>query len=116
MRSSNTSPDPWMRRGWASPWALTVLATLFANVAHAIDPNRAMSQYIHDRWRTEQGFPRGPVYAIAQTTDGYLWIGTEAGLVRFDGLNFRIVQDDSESFTLSGSSSMRLKNWWKVPL
>src|SRR6266851_6681374 len=60
-----------------------------------------MSQYIHDRWGTERGLPRGPVYAIAQTTDGYLWIGTEAGLVRFDGQNFRLVQDDSASFTLT---------------
>jgi ligand-binding sensor domain-containing protein len=61
-----------------------------------------MSQYIHDRWGTERGFPRGPVYAITQTADGYLWIGTEAGLVRFDGQNFRLVQDDSASFTLRG--------------
>jgi len=52
-----------------------------------------MSQYIHERWGTEQGFPRGPVYAIAQSSDGYLWIGTQAGLVRFDGLNFRVVRD-----------------------
>jgi len=33
----------------------------------------------------EQGFPGGPVYAIAQTPDGYLWIGAERGLIRFDG-------------------------------
>jgi ligand-binding sensor domain-containing protein/two-component sensor histidine kinase len=58
-----------------------------------MDPNRAMSQYIHDQWGAEQGFPRGPVYAIAQSSDGYLWIGTQAGLVRFDGLNFRLIHD-----------------------
>jgi hypothetical protein len=52
-------------------------------------------------WGTEQGFPRGPVYAIAQTPDGYLWIGTEAGLVRFDGWNFRLVKDDSGAFTIT---------------
>jgi signal transduction histidine kinase/ligand-binding sensor domain-containing protein len=51
-----------------------------------------MSQYLRDRWETEQGFPGGAVSAIAQTPDGYLWIGTENGLVRFDGLQFRIVQ------------------------
>src|SRR5438874_2688023 len=60
-----------------------------------------MSQYIHDRWGTEQGFPRGPVYAITQTTDGYLWIGTETGLVRFDGLNFRLIADDSATYTIA---------------
>ena len=49
-----------------------------------------MSQYIRDAWGAEQGFPGGTVYAIAETDDGYLWIGAEAGLVRFDGLNFRL--------------------------
>lgn len=51
-----------------------------------------MSQYIRDQWGAEKGFPGGPVYAITQTADGYLWIGTEKGLVRFDGLNFRLIQ------------------------
>ncbi|HUD98945.1 MAG TPA: two-component regulator propeller domain-containing protein [Bryobacteraceae bacterium] len=71
------------------------------NTAYAIDPNRAMSQYVHDRWGSDKGFPRGPVYAIAQTTDGYLWIGTEAGLVQFDGWSFRTVKDDSGAFTIT---------------
>ncbi len=63
------------------------------HAAYGIDPNRAISQYIHDRWSAEQGFPRGPVYAISQSSDGYLWIGTEAGMVRFDGLNFLLLRD-----------------------
>lgn len=70
------------------------------HTASAIDPDRAMSQYVHDSWGGEQGFPKGPVYAIAQTRDGYLWIGTEAGLVRFDGWSFRLVKDDSGAFTI----------------
>jgi signal transduction histidine kinase/ligand-binding sensor domain-containing protein len=64
----------------------------FAYPAHAVDPNRAISQYIRERWGNERGFPSGSVSAIAQTTDGYLWIGTEKGLIRFDGLNFRLFQ------------------------
>src|SRR3984957_1273952 len=76
------------------------LALSFAGPSYAVDPNRAMSQYIHDRWGAEQGFPRGPVYAIAQTSDGYLWIGTQAGLVRFDGWNFRIISDNSRNFKI----------------
>lgn len=94
MRSSNTSHS--RRTGWLRlfRWLLAGLSAVsFVNTAHAIDPNRAMSQYIRDRWGTERGFPGGPVYSITQTTDGYLWIGTDAGLVRFDGLNFRLVQD-----------------------
>jgi len=72
---------------------LLCLAAIFAHTAYATDPDRAMSQYIRERWAIEQGFPRGPVYAIAQSNDGYLWIGTQAGLVRFDGLSFRLVRD-----------------------
>ncbi|MEP7342814.1 MAG: two-component regulator propeller domain-containing protein [Acidobacteriota bacterium] len=47
-----------------------------------------MTQYLHDTWRVENGLPQNSVYAIAQTPDGYLWMGTSAGLVRFDGLRF----------------------------
>jgi len=58
-----------------------------------------MSQYVRTRWGPEQGFPRGSVYAIAQTADGYLWIGSEAGLIRFDGLHFNAIRDDSAAIT-----------------
>ena len=39
----------------------------------------------------KQGFPGGGVHAITQGADGYLWLGTERGLVRFDGTEFRLV-------------------------
>jgi signal transduction histidine kinase len=55
---------------------------------------RTLSQYLRDRWEGDRGFPGGRVYSISQTTDGYLWIGTEKGLVRFDGLTFQLVQPD----------------------
>lgn len=67
------------------------------NSANALDPNKAMSEYAHDQWGAEQGFPGGPVYAITQTADGYLWIGSEKGLVRYDGLSFRLVQHASST-------------------
>jgi ligand-binding sensor domain-containing protein/signal transduction histidine kinase len=79
---------------------LAIAICLCVNAAYAIDPTRAISQYVRDRWGVEQGFPRGPVYAITQTTDGYLWIGTEAGLVRFDGRTFRLIKDKSGAFTI----------------
>ncbi len=47
-----------------------------------------MSQYVQRSWSINNGFPGGPVSSITQSTDGYLWIGTEKGLVRFDGLSF----------------------------
>jgi len=67
----------------------------FAHSAYPIDPNRMLSQYIRDHWGVEQGFTGGSVTSFAQTTDGYLWIGTEKGLVRFDGLTFRLFEQAS---------------------
>jgi Predicted periplasmic ligand-binding sensor domain len=49
---------------------------------HSLDIN----QYAHTAWRVRDGFAKGFIYAIAQTPDGYLWLGTEFGLLRFDGV------------------------------
>ena len=65
--------------------------------AIALHPNRLISEYIRERWDAQQGFPGGPVYAITQTPDGYLWLGTEKGLVRFDGLTFRLFDQTNSS-------------------
>jgi PAS domain S-box-containing protein len=59
--------------------------------ASALDPNRLPSQYVREQWTAETRFPGGAVNGIAQTADGYLWIGTDKGLLRFDGFNFRPV-------------------------
>jgi ligand-binding sensor domain-containing protein/signal transduction histidine kinase len=61
----------------------------YVSLAQALDPNRILSQYMRERWGSEKGFSGGSVTAIAQTSDGYLWIGTEKGLIRFDGFSFR---------------------------
>jgi signal transduction histidine kinase/ligand-binding sensor domain-containing protein len=53
----------------------------------SLDPGRYISQYGHTVWRTQDGFFSAP-NAITQTTDGYIWIGTLNGLVRFDGVRF----------------------------
>jgi ligand-binding sensor domain-containing protein/signal transduction histidine kinase len=58
--------------------------------ALALDPQKAISQYIFNSWTSEDGLPQNTVMAIAQTSDGYLWLGTEEGLARFDGVNFTI--------------------------
>jgi signal transduction histidine kinase/ligand-binding sensor domain-containing protein len=69
--------------------AVVALAAAFpCGRAFGLEPSRAMSQYVRDHWGSDRGFPGGAVHAIAQAADGYLWIGTERGLVRFDGLEF----------------------------
>ena len=54
--------------------------------AFALEPSLDISQYAHTSWKVRDGFFKGAVHAIAQTPDGYLWLGTEFGLVRFDGV------------------------------
>src|SRR5215831_12818947 len=74
------------------PWFLTVLVfACLVSPSYGLDPNRQLSQYIWQRWGTESEFPGGPIHTIWQTPDGYLWIGTDGGIVRFDGFNFRTV-------------------------
>ena len=58
----------------------------------ALDSARAVSQYVHQAWGPDQGFLGGTIYAIAKSGDGYLWMGTDRGLVRFDGTAFDLIQ------------------------
>jgi signal transduction histidine kinase/ligand-binding sensor domain-containing protein len=71
---------------------IALIAAWPIGAARAADPHRALSQYIRDRWEKGSGFVAGPVYGITQTRDGYLWIAAERGVVRFDGLRFRLFQ------------------------
>lgn len=65
--------------------------------ASALDPEWTVAQYLRERWTAERGYSGGPVHAIAQTGDGYLWIAAERGLVRFDGVSFRLLAADREA-------------------
>jgi signal transduction histidine kinase/ligand-binding sensor domain-containing protein len=68
---------------------LCLLLFFFAvNRVWAVDPSRHISQYGHTAWRIQDGVLSGAALAVTQTTDGYLWIGTRAGLMRFDGVRF----------------------------
>ena len=67
----------------------TVLAcVLFAwcPCAFALNPALDVSQYAHTAWKFREGFSTGRIHAITQTPDGYLWLGTDFGLLRFDGV------------------------------
>src|SRR5437773_3913337 len=54
--------------------------------AYGLDPALDVSQYAHTAWKIREGSFKGIIQAIAQTPDGYLWLGTEFGLLRFDGV------------------------------
>jgi signal transduction histidine kinase/ligand-binding sensor domain-containing protein len=89
LRSSSFFRSPVRTRAAILVAALTIWP---ADVARAMDPDHAFSQYIRDRWQRSSGFVAGPVYGITQTRDGYLWIAAERGIVRFDGLRFRLFE------------------------
>lgn len=55
-----------------------------------LDPQKAITDYTQTTWTTKQGMPALSVYVLCQTRDGYLWIGTAEGLVRFDGIRFTV--------------------------
>ncbi len=70
-----------------------IILILFCSVlacpsVRAVDPDRRISQYAHTAWRVRDGVFPGAPSAITQTTDGYVWIGTLNGLLRFDGVRF----------------------------
>ena len=65
-----------------------LLFFFFATPALAINPNRHISQYAHTAWRAQDGAFSGTPRVFAQPADGYIWIGTTDGLVRFDGVRF----------------------------
>ena len=56
--------------------------------AEALNPSLDISQYGHTTWTIRDGFTTGTAFAMAQTPDGYLWLGTEFGLFRSDGVRF----------------------------
>ena len=90
---------PWRLAGALASPCLSVLLYLALGV-----PARAASgQPIHvDGWRTREGLTANEVIAITQTRDGYLWLGTMNGLIRFDGVQFKVFDEHNTPDLPSG--------------
>ncbi len=69
---------------------LFLVLLLGSSSSWALDPDKSVTQYVLESWLTKNGLPQNSVSAICQTPDGYLWIGTQEGLVRFDGVRFTV--------------------------
>ena len=84
---------PSKRRNAIVP-GLVLASILLASpsTVHALDPSLQIGQYGHTSWTRGDGYSLGAVFAMAQTSDGYLWLGSEFGLFRFDGLKFTLWQ------------------------
>ena len=65
-----------------------LLIACFVRSGFALNPGRSIGQYAHSAWRLQDGFIGAPPNAITQTVDGYIWIATTSGIVRFDGVQF----------------------------
>ena len=61
---------------------------MLASPLFSVNPNLSIGQYLHTSWTQEEGSALPPILAMAQTPDGYLWLGTGKGLIRFDGMRF----------------------------
>lgn len=87
MNSLRPKPTPWLGRILA---LLLVLQLLAAGLAPAAATR--LQRFATRSWQTEEGLPHSYVLAALQTRDGYLWLGTRAGLFRFDGMRFTEVE------------------------
>jgi signal transduction histidine kinase/ligand-binding sensor domain-containing protein len=113
LRTRQTGPFRWHleyclarpgERGWQrtrSPILRMLCLLLFSALsslqAFPLDPNQSLQQLYHSSWTAKDGLP-GIVTALAQTKDGYLWVGTTDGLFRFNGLSFDLYQPEAGDF------------------
>jgi len=84
----------WLRRGMISFFAkvsvfITLVVLLYPELS-ALDPQKSLHQYVRSLWVVKDGLPHNYIRSIVQTGDGYIWLATDEGLVRFDGVSFKI--------------------------
>src|SRR5262245_11720844 len=68
------------------------VAFLFAPLALALDPQWKLTQYGHDIWLRQNGLPDSVINFVYPSRNGYIWLATRAGLVRFDGARFKAIE------------------------
>jgi signal transduction histidine kinase/ligand-binding sensor domain-containing protein len=76
-------------------YAAAALLLIGAALTSALEPSTSLANYGRQAWAMENGLPQNTVQALAQTKNGFLWLGTEAGLVRFDGVEFQTYDRNS---------------------
>ena len=84
-------PKPCWRTVHGLGFGVLFLSLLISSRAFALDPAKSLFQYNCRSWTRQSGLPANGINAIAQTKDGYLWLATVAGPVRFDGINFELI-------------------------
>src|SRR5258706_10879334 len=74
----------------ASVFGLVLILLCGAVQSPALDPERDLFQFNQQTWLAENGLPQNTVHSVTQGQDGYIWIATEEGLARFDGIKFTV--------------------------
>ncbi len=86
-------------RNWL-PVFLILLS--MSRVCAGLEPRTPLADYGRQSWVMENGLPQNTVHALTQTSDGYVWLGTESGLVRFDGNSFAVFDHSTNPALPSG--------------
>jgi hypothetical protein len=73
--------------GGKAAMVLVAVALAYCASCFGLDPSLDISQYAHTSWEIRDGFAKGMILSVAQSPDGYLWLGSEFGLLRFDGVH-----------------------------
>jgi ligand-binding sensor domain-containing protein len=76
---------------------LGICCCIFIHPAWALDSGKALTQFSRTIWTQKDGLPQDLVRSISQTNDGYLWLATDEGLVRFDGYEFTLFTKDNSN-------------------
>ena len=99
-----------LRRAGPAAGLLLLVTLGLPNSAFGLDPSRQLTQYVHRIWQTQQGLPQGSILQITQTREGYLWLATQTGLVRFDGVRFQ----DAEDIIPGAPANLWARVAWKI--
>ncbi|HEU5458373.1 MAG TPA: two-component regulator propeller domain-containing protein [Terracidiphilus sp.] len=105
MRAALNNAKNAAARRWrcALPAAVCAVAVAAGCAAGwALEPATPLAEYGRQSWVMENGLPQNTIHALAQTPDGFLWLGTEVGLVRFDGHSFAVLDQSTTPALPSG--------------
>src|ERR1700722_12878697 len=91
LSESSLTPLPplWYGKRRFGAWLSLLFLAVYASDAVAVDPSQHLSDLNYSCWSFKEGAPQS-VYALAQSSDGYLWLGTGTGLISFDGVQFEL--------------------------
>jgi hypothetical protein len=99
----------WVRGGCSRGIPISVWYLHYAVLPVALDPSQPLGQLYHTSWNAKDGL-NGSITALAQTQNGFLWIGTSDGLIRFDGLSFEPCKPEVGSLiSIAGPIEVRVR-------